>query len=197
MLTAVHCNLRSSDEVGFGPVENPFGITSIQKVVNHPRFDSSKRVFDVAVVQLRSSAPDEMIPAVLNTIKKMPEDGMAVRAVGYGSPGNGEANLRQVDVRIVGFEECKEIYGSGTINGREILADAHVCAGTLRGGCGTCSGDSGGPLLAYEGDKAVVVGISSFGVGCGDFEFPDGYARMSTYVDWVRANTKEAILTNK
>jgi secreted trypsin-like serine protease len=43
-----------------------------------------------------------------------------------------------------------------------------------------CLGDSGGPL--YDENEKVLVGIVSFGWGCGDANFPGGYTRISSMV---------------
>ena len=49
----------------------------------------------------------------------------------------------------------------------------------------TCSGDSGGPLIATLGGTSKLVGITSFGVGCAEAIYPGVYTRVSTYVSWI------------
>ena len=43
-----------------------------------------------------------------------------------------------------------------------------------------CTGDSGGPL--YDREAGVLVGIVSFGWGCGNVNFPGIYTRISSMV---------------
>lgn len=55
----------------------------------------------------------------------------------------------------------------------------------------TCSGDSGGPLLAVsQWNKKVknVVGVTSFGKGCGFKGLPGIYTRVSHYLPWIEEN---------
>ena len=35
-----------------------------------------------------------------------------------------------------------------------------------------------------------VIGITSFGVKCGDSRFPGVYTRVDQYLDWIRRNTQ-------
>ncbi|XP_046452758.1 trypsin-like [Daphnia pulex] len=44
------------------------------------------------------------------------------------------------------------------------------------------TGDSGGPVIV----NGVVVGITSFGVGCADPKYAGVYTRVSTYVTWIQ-----------
>lgn len=51
----------------------------------------------------------------------------------------------------------------------------------------TCQGDSGGPLI-YENKhnkKNYLVGLTSFGLGCGSQFFPSVYTRVSNYIEWI------------
>ncbi|KAK1741499.1 trypsin-like serine protease [Skeletonema marinoi] len=49
------------------------------------------------------------------------------------------------------------------------------------GPTGTCQGDSGGPIVIASQN----VGITSWGVGCGQKGYPDYYTRVSSYIDWI------------
>uniref|UniRef100_A0A182LRF2 Peptidase S1 domain-containing protein n=1 Tax=Anopheles culicifacies TaxID=139723 RepID=A0A182LRF2_9DIPT len=69
------------------------------------------------------------------------------------------------------------------------LRDTHLCAGFLAGGRDACTGDSGGPLQISTHDEACVaqvIGITSFGIGCGSTT-PGIYTRVSEFVDWIES----------
>lgn len=49
-------------------------------------------------------------------------------------------------------------------------------------------GDSGGPLQVSETSNLCIfyiVGVTSFGSGCGGKNTPGVYTRVSSYVDWI------------
>lgn len=69
----------------------------------------------------------------------------------------------------------------------------HICAGWDEGGHDSCQGDSGGPLTVLDGDGCpVVVGLTSFGVGCGQPGKYGVYTRVSQYRDWIEARVSDA-----
>ncbi len=43
--------------------------------------------------------------------------------------------------------------------------------------------DSGGPLFV----GGVQVGVTSYGFGCADPDFPGVYARVTTYLSWIKS----------
>jgi secreted trypsin-like serine protease len=51
----------------------------------------------------------------------------------------------------------------------------------------TCSGDSGGPLMYFSPIKHQfdLIGIISFGTGCGRANHSGIYTRVSAYLDWI------------
>jgi secreted trypsin-like serine protease len=70
--------------------------------------------------------------------------------------------------------------------------NSQICAGLYEGGKDTCQGDSGGGLYALDtidGKKRyVLVGIVSYGMGCGLRGYPGIYTRTSYYLDWINKN---------
>lgn len=70
-----------------------------------------------------------------------------------------------------------------------------LCAG--KGKQDSCQGDSGGPLLVPNGDKHEIVGIVSWGVGCGRAGYPGVYTRVTKYLPWLRANLEDTCLCNR
>ena len=69
-----------------------------------------------------------------------------------------------------------------------------LCAGYDLGGISSCQGDSGGPLFHSTSDgRNVLVGITSFvsGRGCAAPGYPAVYARVASYIDWIRSYVPE------
>ncbi|MEO0449178.1 MAG: trypsin-like serine protease [Pseudomonadota bacterium] len=70
----------------------------------------------------------------------------------------------------------------------------HICAGWDEGGRDSCQGDSGGPLTVLDGNGCpVVVGLTSFGVGCGQPGKYGVYTRVSQYRDWIESRVSDAV----
>lgn len=67
---------------------------------------------------------------------------------------------------------------------RNGISDSQYCAYDTNGS-DVCRGDSGGPLQVFHNSyTAHVVGIVSFGIGCGT-EFPSIFTRVAFYADWI------------
>lgn len=72
------------------------------------------------------------------------------------------------------------------VYGNEQLSGSMFCAGDLRGGKDACKGDSGGPAIAKIKGKATLVGITSWGLGCGLPNKPGVYTKVGKFVDWIQ-----------
>lgn len=76
--------------------------------------------------------------------------------------------------------------------GRDLL-QSQMCAGG-KAGKDSCTGDSGGPLMAKDNSNRArpytyLAGIVSFGVqDCGSAGIPGVYTRIDQYLDWILEN---------
>lgn len=69
-----------------------------------------------------------------------------------------------------------------------------LCAGDTRSGGNqanlhdACQGDSGGPLVCMKDNRMTLVGIISWGIGCGQKDVPGIYTKVTNYLDWIQDN---------
>jgi trypsin len=123
--------------------------------------------------------------------------------IGWGLTSEGgdpSDTLREAQVPIVSDADCSAAYalvGIGDTTVSEFNPATMLCAGYLgRGGVDTCQGDSGGPLLvpiAQGGYRQA--GITSWGFGCADKDYPGVYARIGEAAlrDFVALHVPAAI----
>lgn len=106
------------------------------------------------------------------------------RVIGWGitSENSGTSPvLKEAYNTVLTNQECINVWGSG------LIRPTILCTATI--GQGACSSDSGGSLtVPRAGDtKPVQIGIVNFGAQCG-VELPSGFARVTSYLDWIVAN---------
>ncbi|XP_053661837.1 chymotrypsin-2-like [Anopheles marshallii] len=141
-------------------------------------YASPEFINDIALIRLEQPVQfTELIQSIEYSEKVVPAN-VSVRLTGWGRTGvNGPVPtlLQSLNVITLSNEDCKakSLYP-------EHVDVGHLCTLT-KAGEGACNGDSGGPLV-YEG---MLVGVVNFGVPCG-FGYPDGFARVSYYHNWVR-----------
>lgn len=90
-----------------------------------------------------------------------------------------------LNLPIVDRTICKEYYAK--INNDWVTVNM-FCAGFDRqAGKGVCFGDSGGPAI----QNGKLVGIISWGSGCGQKNKPGVFTRVGNYLQWIRAKMQE------
>jgi secreted trypsin-like serine protease len=104
--------------------------------------------------------------------------------------------MHSTQVPITTDDYCADAYPEGIGAGGDAFDPrTMVCAGYPEGKRDTCSGDSGGPLLAPRDDGLLrLVGATSFGDGCGRANKPGVYARLAEgpLREWIRGVVPEA-----
>lgn len=127
---------------------------------------------------------DDELPFIANARQEQvssPAEG-CLEVAGWGVLNFGDtvssATLNELGVRRLDISAC---------HGYEGMSEAdQICAGYPEGIHNSCSGDSGGPLIARDGPTGyLLVGVVSFGRGCAEPGYPGVYARLSTYRDWI------------
>ncbi|KAM5264893.1 tissue-type plasminogen activator isoform 2-T2 [Ctenodactylus gundi] len=210
VLSAAHCFLdrypphyltvvlgRTYREVP-GEEEQKF---EVKKYIVHKEFDAYTYDNDIALLQLRSDSlscaqESNAVHAVcLPTADLRLPDWTECELSGYGkheeaSPFYSE-RLKEGHVRLYPSSRCTSQYLSN-----RTVTNNMLCAGDTRSG-GTqanlhdaCQGDSGGPLVCMKDKRMTLVGIISWGLGCGQKDVPGVYTKVTNYLKWIQDNMR-------
>lgn len=130
--------------------------------------------------------------------KNLEDIGTTVAGWGADRPGGDlKTYLKHLSrIPVVSNQQCNRVFRQ-TLRSQfqrqfpRGINRGFLCAGFKEGGKDACGGDSGGPLMHQERNRWFVVGVVSFGYSCGRPGIPGGYTRISNYIDWIRANTRD------
>lgn len=189
VLTAAHC---LAEEVLGGP---PDGVRDLKVIVGrtdlladqgqeipvddtwvNPAYDDQTNAGDFAVLTLAEPLPQGSVIAMAAAGDPAYRAGTGAVVTGWGDvTGGGDyaRGLRAARVQVLSDALCEQAY-PGSTNGT-YLAGSMLCAGEESGGPDACQGDSGGPLVA----GGRVIGLVSWGSGCGRAGSPGVYTRVS------------------
>lgn len=191
VLTAAHCvtDQRNAPWAGDLRLWLPaLGMErGAERVLAHESFSAEELRHDLALLVL-----DQPVDGGSQLAVCLPEPGNAYEGAvalvaGWGAQSVGgraraaaSEELRQAVVRVLGQDECNRAY-LGLVG----ITAEQLCAGSQQG-ADACQGDSGGPLVVGGGSQRFsVVGVTSFGVQCGDTRFPGVYTRVAAYLGWI------------
>ncbi|XP_023030584.1 trypsin 3A1-like [Drosophila willistoni] len=185
VVTAAHCTDRQNTNtikvvVGTVDLSSDDGQRlDIKRIIVHQEYVAPSKNYDIALLQLteavefnenvRSIAlPDEHVFYLPNTIGT---------TCGFGFINEYKqrtTRLRCVRVQLWGPEYC---------NGDNIprVTENMICAGLPSGQQGSCPGDSGGPFVIDN----KLVGIVSWGFGCGAVHRPTVYTNVPRLRKWI------------
>jgi len=205
VLTAAHC-VYANSQLGYAKYvrlgelnldddrddSQPIDVNVIEHI-KHPEFKAPSKYNDIALLRLDRQVPFNKYvrPACLaNSFQPHTANSLAT---GWGLTdyqGKPSKMLMKVVLELYSSQECNVTYISAISrqlkNG--IIEKSQLCAGSHNYRRDTCQGDSGGPLQVYHPYQSCmyeVVGVTSFGKGCGNINTPGVYTRVYNYLDWI------------
>ncbi|KAJ0396733.1 hypothetical protein ATCC90586_002171 [Pythium insidiosum] len=192
VLTAAHCTGVTWVSVGthYGSGGRDGEQIRVLKKIIHPNYTPSLGSWDFMILELvRSSKFD---PVKINVADPATFVGRDATAIGWGAmnEGGGTSSVkRRVNVPVVSNEACI----AAKPGGYPIDPESMFCAGG-EAGKDSCQGDSGGPLVLEGPDDDALIGVVSWGEGCGRDGKPGVYARISSnrLLEWLVLNAPGA-----
>lgn len=200
VITAAHCLSREVLGVAHGDVDDLHVISGrndlgtgtgrevkVRKKWINPGYNTKTNAGDIAVLTLSDPMPAGSTVPMATAGDAGYTAGSAAEVYGWGDiSGNGDyaPRLRVADVDMIGDSACARAYPSGPEGAFDKAS--MVCAAVPEGGRDACQGDSGGPLVV----KGRVVGLVSWGAGCGEEGRPGVYTRVSAVAGLVRDHSE-------
>lgn len=190
VLTAAHCLGR--DVVGAPPTRDLKVIAGRTDLLSaqgeeipvrdtwvNPRYDGVTNAGDFAVVTLAEPLPQSAVIPMAAAGDRAYTPGTSAVVYGWGDTSGAAAyahGLHAARVHVLPDAQCERAY-PGSVEGT-YQPETMLCAGEMRGGRDACQGDSGGPLVA----QGRLIGLVSWGSGCGRAGSPGVYTRVSDVV---------------
>jgi len=178
VLTAAHCVNNPQTETnrvraGFTRTSGTGGTYyTVDKIVRHPSADGGI-VYDYALLRISGTFESTLERVAIPTadvVQAVGQPGNNVIVSGWGLTSEGGSlsdDLREITIPIVSDATCRQSLGTGASS----FDDASmICAGSA--GRDSCTGDSGGPMVAAYNNRTWSIGVTSWGPGC---------ARPNTY----------------
>ncbi|MGW4486600.1 S1 family peptidase [Amycolatopsis sp. NPDC004368] len=185
--TAAHCAEAVSTKnirvvVGREDKRTDDGTTlAVTRAWVHPGFEQAEQGDDIAVLTVRGRLPGRA--AAVARDNGVYTAGTKATVLGWGRVADGGDRsdyLRSAVVPMVSDSTCKAAYSSYD-------PASMVCAGYRDGGIDACKGDSGGPLVI----GGTLVGIVSFGDGCGKPGKPGVYTRVTSFAAAIAEHARD------
>ncbi|XP_069026135.1 vitamin K-dependent protein C isoform X1 [Embiotoca jacksoni] len=195
VLTAAHClqtttriRVRLGDYERLRDEDTEITLSVIQ-TFKHPNYNSQTVDNDIALLRLETPAPssDYIVPVCLPD-RKMAErvlhlNGTPTVVSGWGNDDLDSSHfssaLNVINIPLVSHSICSHQMFPHNIT------DNVLCAGVLGQKMDACEGDSGGPMVTLYRDTWFLIGLVSWGEGCGKEDKLGIYTKVSNYKEWI------------
>ncbi|NWR46603.1 ACRO protein, partial [Regulus satrapa] len=161
-------------------------VRKIKTLLRHKYYRRRDARNDIALLELSESvdcSPYIQLACVADPTLRVSElhncwiAGWGSTTEDYSSDILQEAKVQLIDVQLCNSSD----WYAGQIH------PYNLCAGYPHGTIDTCQGDSGGPLMCQDNnaDSWWVVGITSWGKGCGRAQRPGVYISTQHFYNWI------------
>lgn len=152
---------------------------SVKSFTIHPNYDAANFLDDIAIIKLSKKVDltEKIQVACLPENSQLYPKKYDINAyiVGWGKTNQAASTtpniLQEALITVYDSSKCS-LVGSGIPKNW----NNQICAGKYTGGVDSCQGDSGGPLFVKDQvdkkSKFVLAGVTSYGVGCAQFQKP-------------------------
>ena len=205
VVTAAHCvdgRVPSGVEIlaGVSGLDESTTRIAVSGFTSHPSYNAATTENDIAVITLqtpvtldgtlrRAIALPPPAPAGGTT---WPATGESVWVSGWGALASGGSYPTQLQGVTVGVLADPSSSACGSYPdpvGGTFQPATMLCAGAVSPNRDSCQGDSGGPAAIDRSGTWTLAGVVSWGYGCADPSYPGIYSRVTTYREWVLAQT--------
>lgn len=160
----------------------------VAKTFKHPKYNRKSADNDISLLRLETPAPlsDYIVPICLPgrrlAQRVLQRNGTMTVVSGWGKEemqsSRFSSALNVINVPLVDSDLCRRQM-SHNITGNML------CAGIIGQKMDACEGDSGGPMATLYRDTWFLLGLVSWGEGCGNLDKLGVYTKVSNYIDWI------------
>ncbi|KAH8358301.1 hypothetical protein KR084_012246, partial [Drosophila pseudotakahashii] len=178
-------DLRTWVRVGSTYWRSGGSLHSVRAFRNHEGYNARTMVNDIAIIRIESDLSFRSSIREIRIADSNPREGATAVVSGWGTTESGGStipdHLLAVDLKIVDVSRCRsEEFGYG-----KKIKDTMICAYAAHKDA--CQGDSGGPLVS--GDR--LVGVVSWGYGCGEVRYPGVFADVAHFHEWIEETARD------
>lgn len=165
----------------------------ISEVLMHPNYSRSTTDNDIALLRLARPATfsQTIVPICLPdsglSERELTKVGQETVVTGWGYRSESKRNrtfiLNFIKIPVAPRSKCVEAM-------HNVVSENMLCAGILGDPRDACEGDSGGPMVASFHGTWFLVGLVSWGEGCGRLHNYGIYTKVSRYLDWIHSHIR-------
>uniref|UniRef100_A0A4W3K7W1 Transmembrane serine protease 7 n=1 Tax=Callorhinchus milii TaxID=7868 RepID=A0A4W3K7W1_CALMI len=200
LLSAAHCfqGEKMSDprpwvaHLGMRIQGIPKFTSELKRIIVHEYYNTRNFDYDISLLQMKNAWPDSLAaviqPICVPSLTHAVPNGEKCWVTGWDT--SDPTVLQEAEVEIINQTFCRSTYG--------LITPRMLCAGLLSGKRDACRGDSGGPLSCREkvGGRWFLIGVVSWGYGCGRPNFPGVYTRVSKFATWIQEHVSILPITD-
>ncbi|XP_029459570.1 tissue-type plasminogen activator [Rhinatrema bivittatum] len=162
----------------------------VEKYFLHKDFDSETFNNDIVLLKLTSVSGQCAVDTESTRTACLPEPSLQLpdwtecEVSGYGKHEESSyffsETLKEGHVRLVPSSQCTPARLQN-----KTVTENMLCALDTRNLDDACKGDSGGPLMCLHNGRMHLLGIISWGIGCGQKDMPGVYTKVTRYLSWI------------